>query len=214
MLAAWRQQGGAAPRLAYVTDGGHHPKDYYRRALRTLADPWRPGRTLEWQWVVDYWHACGYLSTLATSLFGEGAKAWSWFRKWRHWLRDRRQGVAQVIRSAMWHYNNGGRRGQARREAFWKAYRYLRKHSKWMQYASYKRQGLPIGSGVTEAACKTVFAERLKRSGMTWNREGGQVVVDLRVLKLSKVWGTVHLAYLASRPQPSVSKPASQDRAA
>jgi hypothetical protein len=40
---------------------------------------------------------------------------------------------------------------------------------------------LPIGSGVTAAACKTVFSERRKRSGRRWHQESGQVIVDLRV---------------------------------
>jgi len=206
VLTAWQAQGGAAPRLAYITDGGNHPKEYYRQVLRHLADPWRPGQTLAWQWVLDFWHACGYVHDLAEALFGTGPKAWAWFAKWRRWLRDRHQGVAQVLRSAMWHYNNGRKRSAAREEACWKAYRYLRKHAVWMQYATYRRQGLPIGSGVTEAACKTVFAERLKRSGMTWGRAGGQVIVDLRVLKLSKVWRSAHQAYLRSQPEPSAVK--------
>lgn len=209
VLTAWQAQGGVAPRLAYITDGGHHPKEYYRQVLRQLADPWRPGQRLAWQWVVDFWHASGYVHDLAEALFGTGRKAWAWFAKWRRWLRDRPQGVAQVLRSAMWHYNNGCKRSAAREEAYWKAYRYLRKHGVWMKYATYRRQGVPIGSGVTEAACKTVFAERLKRSGMSWGREGGQVVVDLRVLKLSQVWRQAQQAYLRSRPMPTIVKPAS-----
>ena len=60
-----------------------------------------------------------------------------------------------------------------------------------MEYARYRRLGLPIGSGVTEAACKTVFTQRLKRSGMRWQRESGQVIVDVRVLHLSGVWDEV-----------------------
>src|SRR5205807_5717557 len=107
-----------------------------------------------------------------------------------------------VLRSAMWHYNNGRPLSKARETQFWDSYHYLRKHGVWMHYATYRRQGLPIGSGVTEAACKTVFAERLKRSGMTWSREGGQVIVDLRVLVLSKVWTKAHESYLATRPKP------------
>jgi hypothetical protein len=209
VLTAWHAGGGTAPRLAYVTDAGHHPKEYYKEVLQRLADPWRAGQQLVWVWVVDFWHACGYVNDLAVGLFGDGPKAWQWFGKWRRWLRDRNQGVAQVLRSAMWHVNHKGRWSAAKQEKFAKAYRYLRRHSKWMKYAGYRRQGLPIGSGVTEAACKTVFAERLKRSGMTWGREGGQVIVDLRVLKLSQAWGTAFQNYLRSRPQPSVSKPAS-----
>ena len=53
---------------------------------------------------------------------------------------------------------------------------------------SYRRNHLPIGSGVTEAACKTVFSQRLKRSGMAWSVEGGQRIVDLRVIHLV-LWG-------------------------
>jgi hypothetical protein len=210
VLAAWHALGQAAPRLVYVTDAGYHPKDYYLRVLRRLTDPWHPRQRLVWQWVVDFWHACSHLHELAEGLFGGGVKAWGWFRKWRHWLRDRRQGLAQVLRSAMWHYNNGRELSKARGELFWDSYRYLRKHGVWMHYATYRQQGLPIGSGVTEAACKIVFAERLKRSGMTWSHGGGQVILDLRVLVLSRVWPQAHQSYLASLPRPTIVPQASE----
>ena len=209
VLAQWCALGQVAPRLEYVTDAGGHSKEYYLRVLRHMDDPWRPGHKLVWQWVVDFWHACGYVSKLAEALFGGGATASGWFAKWRHWLRDRDGGVTEVLRSVMWHYNN---RKLCQRDdtEFWEAYGYLRRHAVWMKYSRYRQQGMPIGSGVTEAACKTVFTERLKRSGMTWCHTGGQVILDLRVLVLSKVWHVTHEAYLRSRPQPSVSKPASQ----
>ena len=210
VLTQWHAQGRPAPRLAYITDGGNHPREYFQQVLRRMADPWHPGQKLAWHWVLDFWHACGYLSKLATALFGEGAKASSWFAKWRRWLRDRHQGVTQVLRSAMGHYNNGRQLRKGPAAEYWKAYRYLRKHAAWMKYSKYRRLGMPIGSGVTEAACKTVFTERLKRSGMTWSHAGGQVILDLRVLVLSAVWDRVHEAYLRSRPQPTVAKPVSQ----
>ena len=210
VLTQWHAKGQQLPRLVYLTDGGNHPRAYYQRVLRHMADPWQPGQQLSWQWVLDFWHACGYLQEVADALFGAGDRAAKWFAKWRRWLRDRQHGLTQVLRSIMWHYNHVRRMGQARREAFWTAYRYLRKHGVWMHYATYRRAGLPIGSGVTEAACKTVFSERLKRSGMTWCHAGGQVILDLRVLVLSGVWATAHAAYLRDRPQPTVVKPASQ----
>jgi hypothetical protein len=209
VLAAWHALGRAAPRPAYVTDAGHHPKDYYQRVLRRLADPWHAGRRLAWEWILDFWPACRYLHELAEGLFGDSVQAWGWLRKWRQWLRDRHQGLSQVLRSAPWHYNHSRKLGKARAERFWDSYRYLRKHGVWMKDAAYRRQGLPIGSGVTEAACKTVFAERLKRSGMTWSRAGGQVILDLRVLVLSRVWQRAHQSYLASRPRPTIVPQAS-----
>lgn len=62
--------------------------------------------------------------------------------------------------------------------------------------------GLPIGSGVTEAACKTVFTQRLKRSGMRWHKESGQVIVDLRVLHRSGIWQDVVRKDLQARSLP------------
>jgi hypothetical protein len=74
-----------------------------------------------------------------------------------------------------------------------------------MDYAAQKRVRLPIGSGVTEAACKTVFTQRLKQSGMSWKLSGGQVVLNLRVLLLSQTWSQVHAAYLNSKVLPHTS---------
>jgi len=58
-------------------------------------------------------------------------------------------------------------------------------------------------AGITEAACKIVFTQRLKRSGMSWTIAGGQVILDLRVIWLSGVWDDVHQRSLASKPQPA-----------
>lgn len=57
-----------------------------------------------------------------------------------------------------------------------------------MRYAAYKRVGIPCGSGVTEAACKTIYTQRLKLSGMRWKKAGAQTILNLRVLLLSGVW--------------------------
>src|ERR1700693_78315 len=92
---------------------------------------------------------------------------------------------------------------KSKRTAFWKAYRYLRRHRRLMDYHGYRRCGLPIGSGVTEAACKTVFTQRFKRSGVRWHGETGHVILDLRVIHLSEIWDQAFAADLAARPLPS-----------
>lgn len=200
-MTGWHALGGLCPRLHDLTDGGHHPREFLGRVLRRLADPWRPGRFLEWHWTVDFFHACTDLGKMAEALCGPSRAGWAWYRRTRHWLRPRTGGVADVLRSASPHAHRRAMRGRRRAE-FGQAYRYLRRHARWMPYAANKRLGLPIGSGVTEAACKTVFAERLKRSGMTWGIAGGQVIVDLRVLVLSGVWERTYQAYLHGQPLP------------
>lgn len=51
-----------------------------------------------------------------------------------------------------------------------------------MNYAQHVDEKLPIGSGVTEAACKTLVKQRLCGSGMRWKTKGAKVVLSLRAL--------------------------------
>jgi len=57
-----------------------------------------------------------------------------------------------------------------------------------MRYADYLAQGLPIASGVVEAACKTLVTQRMKCSGMAWKQTGGQAILTLRSLIQSDRW--------------------------
>ena len=187
-------------RLVYVTDEGHHPSTYSHRVLKPMSDPRRPWRCLAWIRVVDFYHACGYVQQLADTIFGSADEAQSWAKQMRHVLKTKADGVARVLKSASALRRRRGLCGQAK--LYDTAYRYLKQRSQWMRYHLYKRQGLPLGSGITEAACKIVFTQRLKRSGMSWTIEGGQMILDLRVIRLSGVWHEVHQRYLASKPLP------------
>ena len=63
---------------------------------------------------------------------------------------------------------------------------YFRNHWHQMNYPFYQCKGLPIGSGVTEAACKTLVKHRLCASGMRWKERGAGIVLSLRALVLTK----------------------------
>jgi hypothetical protein len=199
VLANWQ---GCRLRYVYVTDAGHHPQEYYETVLKKMADPRRLGHLIKWEWIVDFWHACCYLTTLREALFGDSPKGWKWFKRMRHWLRHRKHGITHVLRSASQYWNLAENLDESRKKLYWEGYLYLRKYAQRMAYSRYHRQGKPIGSGVTEAACKTVFTQRLKQSGMTWSVAGGQVIVNLRALKLSGVWLDVFRSYQRSRQMP------------
>ncbi len=64
--------------------------------------------------------------------------------------------------------------------------------------------GVPLGSGVTEAGCKTIYTQRLKLSGMRWQKAGAQTILDLRVLALSGVWDQAFQAALAEVTEAKV----------
>ncbi len=54
-----------------------------------------------------------------------------------------------------------------------------------MDYPGYRAAYLPIGSGVTEVACKTLVKQRLCASGMRWKQAGVAIVLSLRALILT-----------------------------
>jgi hypothetical protein len=188
---------GPMPRLCYVTDAGFHPTEYFRNVLRWMRHP-RTGEPLGWEWIVDYFHVCGYVCKLAEAIFGPGKEAFAWARKMRRWLKFKPNGAYRVLHSAAALKTKGGLKGSLK--DYSDAYNYLRNRLGYLNYVDYRRRGLPIGSGVTEAACKTVFTQRFKQSGMAWTIKGGQTILDLRVLRLSQVWDDARDAYLQQRP--------------
>ena len=197
VLTGWQ---GPSPRLQYVTDGGHHPSEYFATVLQTMLHPCT-GKPLAWEWVVDYYHACLYLTKLAEALFGKETKeAASWAAKMRRWLKDKKSGILRVLHSAAAHAWRLEFTPEEQK-AYDDAYHYLQTRKGFMDYWSCRQRGLAIGSGITEAACKTLFTQRFKQSGMKWSLEGGQVVVDLRVIWISKLWRNVFETYVKRSPQ-------------
>jgi hypothetical protein len=76
---------------------------------------------------------------------------------------------------------------------------YFRKNKKRMRYAEWKRQGFMIGSGVVEATCKTLVAQRLKLSGMRWGTYGAQAILTMRGWdqsdRFDEAWALVAATY-------------------
>jgi len=75
---------------------------------------------------------------------------------------------------------------EANRKDLEDAIRYVTNHLSMMDYASNVENKLPIGSGVTEAACKTLIKQRFCRSGMRWKDAGIKTVMSLRSLVLTR----------------------------
>lgn len=208
VLSRWE---GPLPRLSYVTDAGDNETAYYKKVLRRLRHP-RTGQRLEWFWVVDYYHASERLWAMAEALFGVGRRSWAWARKMQKLLL-KPGGVGRVLHSAAALRSRVKPTGK-RLADFKRAYRYLQARRKHLRYADYRRQGMPIGSGVTEAACKTVYTQRLKLSGMRWKKAGAQTILTLRVILLSGVWEEIYERMLETHSEVQVPTPDQLDRSA
>ncbi len=200
VLTEWH---GPWPRLVYITDAGYHPTEYFENQLSQLEHPRHPSKTMEWMWIVDFYHACEYISKLSYLLFDDPRAAHAWSRRMRHWLKHKPNAVFRILHSAA-KYHCEWVLSTKEEEAYQKAYNYLHWHKDHMDYCAYRRMGFPIGSGITEAACKTVFTQRFKASGMSWGIEGGHVILTLRLATLSQIWDTAYRQYLAHRPLPTL----------
>jgi hypothetical protein len=203
--AILRQWDGPLPRLCYVTDAGDPEVKYFKRVLSKMRHP-VTGVRLEWRWILDFYHASTRLHTMATALFGEGKEGIAWARKMAKLLK-KPNGVFRVLHAAA-AMKSRRTMTKATKKEFQTPYNYLRDRSRHMKYAEFKRLRLPIGSGVTEAACKTVFTQRLKLSGMVWSKQGAQTILNLRVILLSGLWDGIYTAAVAGRQLPKVVTPA------
>ncbi len=54
-----------------------------------------------------------------------------------------------------------------------------------MRYARLRAVGVPVGSGVTEGACKSVIKMRTNGSGQRWRPQGLAAVLTLRSVHMS-----------------------------
>lgn len=142
----------------------------------------------EFDWMIDFYHATEHLSKLSEHLFGKSSdKAQKWYSKKREELKGSAQGVLKLIRSAQYYIKTGGINKNSRKEAQ-KEVNYFIKHKAYMNYNEHIENGWPIGSGVVEAACKSVVKQRLCRSGQRWSIDGGQNILNLRTIVKSDRW--------------------------
>ena len=75
-----------------------------------------------------------------------------------------------------------GKLGAKDKKGLKTAITYYENNQARMDYPSYRAEFLPIGSGVTEAACKTLVKERMCGSGMKCKSSGASQVLRRRGL--------------------------------
>jgi len=151
---------------------------------------------------VDFYHAAEQLKAAVDAAYGESTpKGQAQFQKYRHILLEDPDGVEKVIRALVYL-----RSKHRQRKRIGEVLGYFRRHRHRMDYAAAASRKLPIGSGVVEAACKTLATQRLKRSGMRWRHEGGQAILTLRALvqshRFEHAWSLLAATYRADVSLP------------
>lgn len=131
--------------------------------------------------IVDLFHARQHLWELARLLFPndtKGRNQWIGLHQ-KRWLDKGK--IAQLVTSLRSIQTTDAELAKKiRNEAD-----YFVVNAARMNYPSFRKQHLFVGSGVIEADCKTVIAHRLKQSGMFWTVEGANSILALRCSQLN-----------------------------
>lgn len=152
--------------------------------------------------LLDFHHAAEYLSkagaAFAPDQRAESAEATAWAAKQRRVLRDEKQGAKKILGRMRRQLKAGSTPPEANssakpmikltasaREGLQSAVTYFANHLHCMDYAGWSERQLPIGSGVTEAACKTIIKQRMCQSGMRWSVNAADALISLRALYLT-----------------------------
>jgi len=158
--------------IAALGDGAHWIWEGYARALPERVE------------ILDFYHACQHLARVAQARYpGAPETAAEWLSEQRHELRH--LGPWRLLRE-LTTWEPRGKGSVAARKVRDEECGYFTRNQERMQYPRYAREGLPIGSGAVEGACKHLVAARFKQAGMRWGKDTAEPLIHLRAALLTQ----------------------------
>ena len=173
-LAEWQRRGGDnAHTIVAVQDGAVW--------IQGVIDYHCPQATR----VIDFAHAQGYLAVVGRAIYGPETDA---FRQWYgrlsrqlgHQPPQRTVGELRLLQRQHPDHPEG--------EAVEAAIRYLENRLPMIDYPHFRRQQLPIGSGIVESGHKVVMQKRMKQAGMRWAEASLNPMLALRTALCNQTW--------------------------
>ena len=131
--------------------------------------------------IVDFYHGADHAGEVVAALLG-GKEHPEYKARRSRWVRRLLgNGVKNLIEETRQECA-----GKPQAQAVYEELGYFVHNLERMQYRTFRRQGLFIGSGVIEAGCKTVIGSRCKQSGMFWSTPGAENILALRSVYASR----------------------------
>jgi hypothetical protein len=162
----------------------HHPEARWLGIADGAASNWAFLEQHTERQLIDFFHASEYIGKLAQARWpqrhGEDQRA-----AWQHAHCNRLKhdrGVLEELVAEAARLSRLSTLSQTLRDDAYSAWTYFNNHRHQMDYPGFLAEGLPIGSGVTEAACKSLVKQRRCASGMRWKTKGAKIVLSLRAL--------------------------------
>lgn len=134
--------------------------------------------------IVDVIHVTEYLWEAGRAFYPKSGP------ELEKWVQHR---LLKILHGKAGHMAGGMRRSATRkgfsdkeREPVDKCATYLLNKSSYLGYNRYLAEGLPIGTGVIEGACRHLVKDRMEITGAKWTLNGAEAVLRLRALRASK----------------------------
>jgi hypothetical protein len=150
-----------------------------------------------WDWVIqrvglkanqvsktlDWCHAVHHISLALEHVVEDKEVRRRLFKKLRKWLKQGDWWEVVLELSQLAKDLPGG-------HALWTELSYLERHGEegHLDYARFRRRGVPLGSGAIESAIRRVINLRLKGNSISWYEENAEGMLMLRCLVLSNRW--------------------------
>ena len=158
-----------------------YPHAHYQGLADGAPENWTFLEPLTHSQVLDFYHATQYLSKVALATHPRSVEYQrAWMDTHCHILKHE-VGAATRLYAEM-SAIEPKRLSDSVRSGLEDAITYFRNHHHQMHYAEAVAWNLPIGSGVTESACKLIVKARLCGAGMKWKDHGAGIVLSLRTL--------------------------------
>jgi len=162
----------------------HHPEARWLGIADGAASNWAFLEQHTQRQLIDFFHATEYIGKLAQARWPQ-RHAEDQRAAWQHAHCNRLKhdrGVLEELVAEAARLSRLSSLSQTLRDDAYSAWTYFNNHRHQMDYPGFLAEGLPIGSGVTEAACKSLVKQRLCASGMRWKIKGAKIVLSLRAL--------------------------------
>ena len=134
---------------------------------------------------LDWCHCVHHISLALEHLLANSAERPRVFKKLRKWLRQGAwQRVANELMAMAW------AKQLPLDHAVWTPILYVERHGEGghLDYARYRRRGLPSGSGAIESAIRRVINLRLKGNGICWLEDNAEAMLVIRANVLCNRW--------------------------
>jgi hypothetical protein len=130
--------------------------------------------------ILDFFHLSEYVWAVAKTAYPQKEQ------QQRDWVKTQQQ----LLKKSQWKtvIKNSQKLKRKKKdliEAINNLERYLTNNQSRIDYQSYLKAGLMIGSGVVESSNRRVVTQRLKQAGMHWSASGAEGVMALRAAYLS-----------------------------